>query len=142
VYFSISKYYQELHSLFKKSIFRESDCVSVKWQTPFGAYIGDNDNTGLLIAKSLVGYKTEIDKLCEAREAGGNYLSIMQGILEHLSQRTDDPIWDYYTATPWIKILRDEDYLLCSKNEQFKGLYLQLAKQCSDLYNRYMTVVR
>ena len=142
VYFSTSKYYHELHSLFKKSIIQASDCVDVKWKTPFGYYIGDNDNTGLSIAKSLVEFKTEIEKLCEAREAGGNYLSIMQGILEHLSQRTDDPIWDYYTATPWIKIMRDEDYLLCSKNEQFKSLYLQLLKQHSDLYSRYMTAVR
>lgn len=142
VYFSISKYYQELHSLFKKSIFRESDRVSAIWQTPFGAYIGDDDNTGLFIAQSLVGYKTEIDKLCEAREDGGNYLSVMQSILEHLSQRTDDPVGDYIAAAPWIKIMKDEDYLLCSKNEQIKGLYLQLAEQCSDLYNRYMTAVR
>lgn len=142
VYFSTNKYYHELHSLFKKSIYRESDCVDVKWHTPFGSYIGDNDDTGLLIAKSLVNYKIEIDKLCEAREDGGNYLSVMEGILEHLSQRTDDPVRDYFTATPWLKIMENEDYLLCSKNKQTKNLYLQLAKQYSDLYNRYMTAVR
>ena len=53
VYFSTSKYYHELHSLFKKSIIQDSDCVDAKWKTPFGFYIGDNDNTGLSIAKSL-----------------------------------------------------------------------------------------
>ncbi len=145
LYYSTDKYYHELHYLFKESIFRASvtsDHADVKWHTPFGGYIGDDDNTGSFIARSLVSFKTEIDKLCEAREDGGNYLSVMQGILEHLSQRTNDSIWDYVAATPWIKIVKDEDYLLCSKNEQIKGLYLQLAKHCSDLYSRYMTAVR
>ena len=128
--------------LFKKSIIRKSDSLGVKWQTPFGSYINDDENTGLSIARSLVTFKAEIVKLCEAREDGGNYLSVMQGILEHLSLRTDDPVADYITAAPWIKIMKDEDYLLCSENEQIKGLYLQLAKQYSDLYNRYMTAVR
>ena len=142
VYFSKRKYYQVLHGLYNKSIYRERGCADIKWRTPFGAYIGDDDNTGLLIATSLVSYKNEIDKLCEAREDGGNYLSVMKGFLEHLSQRTDDPVGDYMAATPWIKIMKDEDYLLCSKNEQIKGLYLQLAEQYSDLYNRHMTAVR
>lgn len=141
-YFSKNKYYHELHYLFKGSIFQTNDYAEVKWHTPFGGYIGNDDHAGSFIAKSLVTFKTEIDKLCEAREDAGNYLSIMQGILEHLSQRTDDPVWDYFTATPWIKIVKNEDYLLCSKNEQIKGLYLQLAKHCSDLYNRYMSAVR
>jgi hypothetical protein len=142
VYYSTDKYFQELHYLFKKSIYQTSDYANVKWNTPFGGYIGDNVNAGSYIAKSLVTYKTQIEELCEAREDGGNYLSIMQSMLEHLSQRTDDPIWDYAAATPWRKIVEAEDYLLCSKNEQIKGLYLQLAKHCSDLYSRYMTVVR
>ncbi len=141
VYYSKDKYYHELHSLYKKSIFQNSDCEGIKWKTSLGSYIGD-DNTGLSIAKYLVTCKTEIDELCEAREDGGNYLSVMQDILEHLSQRTDDPVGDYILASPWIKIMRDEDYLLCSKNEQFKSLYMQSAKQYSDLYNRYMTAVR
>lgn len=139
VYFSTSKYYNELHCLFKRSIFQNSDGEGINWQTPFGPYISDNDYTGFFIANSLVRYKNEIDKLCEAREDNGNYLSVMQGILEHLSLRTDDPRGDYNNATPWIKIVQAEDYLLCSKNGQIKGLSLQLAEQCSDLYNRYMT---
>ncbi len=104
--------------------------------------IGDGENTGLLIARSLANFKTEIDKLCEAREDGGNYLSVLQVFGEHLSQMTDDPVRDYSTAAPWIKIVKDEDYLLCSKDEQIMGLYLQLKKQCDNLYNRYMTAVR
>jgi len=38
--------------------------------------------------------------------------------------------------------MEDEDYLLCSKNDQIRELYLQLKKQYRDLYNRYMTEVR
>jgi len=142
VYYSKSKYYQELHYLFKQSIYQTSDYANLKWHTPFGSYIGDNDNAGSFIAKSLVTYKTQIDKLCEARADSGNYLSVMQSMLNHLSKRTNDPIWDYTAATPWIKLVEAEDYLLCSKNEQIKGLYMQLAKHCSDLYDRYMTAVR
>ena len=142
VFFSINKYYEELQSLFTKSISRKHDCADIKWQTPFGAYIGDGEDTGLLIARSLVDYKTEIDKLCEAREDGGKYLSVIQDTWEYLSQRTNDPVRDYFTAAPWIKIMNDEDYLLCSKNEQIRGLCLQSKKQCENLYNRYMTAVR
>ena len=145
VYYSKSKYYHELHCLFKESIYREcvmGNCADRRWHTPFGGYISDDENAGSSIAKSLISFKDEIDKLCEAREDGGNYISVMQSILEHLSQRTDDSVWDYFAATPWIKIVKDEDYLLCSKNEQIKGLYLQLAKHCSELYDRYMTAVR
>ncbi|MBE5916818.1 MAG: hypothetical protein E7273_08245 [Pseudobutyrivibrio ruminis] len=142
VFYSTSKYFDELHSLFKKSIYRWSDGIEEKWKTPFGGYIVDDDNTGENIARSLVSFKDDIDKLCEAREDGGNYLSIMQVLYEHLSQRTDDPVLDYIAAKPWIKIMNDEDYLLCSKNEKIKDLYLQLTKQYSELYNRYMTAVR
>ena len=142
VFFSTNKYYKELHNLFKKSIYQQSDCSDVRWQTPFGAYIGDNDDTGLLIAKSLVRYKNEIDNLCEAREDGGNYISVMTSILEHISVRTDDPVLDYSNAAPWIKIMENESYLLCSKNEQIRGLFLQIKNQCENLYNSYMTAVR
>ena len=142
VFYSTDKYYDGLTRLFKKSILRIGDSTEPKWATPFGTDIGDDDKTGLFIAKSLVKFKSEIDKLCEAREDGGNYLSVMQVILEHLSKRTDDPILDYTTAAPWIKIMEDEDYLLCSKNNQIRELYLQLKKQYRDLYNRYMTEVR
>ncbi|WP_155830530.1 hypothetical protein [Butyrivibrio sp. NC3005] len=142
VFYSTNKYYDGLTKLFKKSILRIGDFTDSKWATPFGTYIGDDDKTGLFIAKSLVTFKSEIDKLCEAREDGGNYLSVMQAFLERLSQRTDDPILDYTTAAPWIKIMEDEDYLLCSKNEQIRELYLQLLKQYRDLHSRYMTEVR
>ena len=84
VFYSTDKYYDGLTRLFKKSIIRIGDSTEPKWATPFGTYIGDDDKTGLFIAKSLVKFKSEIDNCsnCLFPHIPGNYDAVISRFAE------------------------------------------------------------
>ena len=132
--------YSEIRNWYNCTIVRstiEKHC----WQTPFGHYYGDDiENHGKYFARDICTlYDTELEK-CELRITEGYYEKILIKYIEILTKDND---YAYYNKMkPLISILGNESYLRLCTNKTIRELYLKCMKECSTLYNRYMTEVR
>ena len=84
-------------------------------------------------------------KACEARLAGGNYLSVLQNYLEILTKyaRGDAEAADHYLQVrPLINIVQTEDYLKLSSSAEVRNLFLSLEEGVDGLYGAYMDKYR
>lgn len=68
------------------------------------------------------------------------YFKILEGYKKLLTQKENYEY--YYEMKPLISLLKSESYLKLSPNEDIRNIYLDCMKECSNLYNRYMSSVR
>ncbi|MFC8562362.1 hypothetical protein, partial [Peribacillus frigoritolerans] len=105
------------------------------------AYLGDNE---MYLAKYMSGeinrfYYLELSK-CKYRLMDSYYFKILEGYKKLLTQKENYEY--YYEMKPLISLLKSESYLKLSPNEEIRNIYLDCMKECSNLYNRYMSLVR
>ncbi|MED4635839.1 hypothetical protein P9443_23530 [Peribacillus frigoritolerans] len=105
------------------------------------AYLGDNE---MYLAKYMLGeinrfYYLELSK-CKYRLMDSYYFKILEGYKKLLKQKENHEY--YYEMKPLISLLKSESYLKLSPNEEIRNIYLDCMKECSNLYNRYMSSVR
>ena len=105
------------------------------------AYLGDNE---MYLAKYMSGeinrfYYLELSK-CKYRLMDSYYFKILEGYKKLLTQKENHEY--YYEMKPLISLLKSESYLKLSPNEEIRNIYLDCMKECSNLYNRYMSSVR
>ncbi|TFH58578.1 hypothetical protein [Peribacillus frigoritolerans] len=105
------------------------------------AYLGDNE---MYLAKYMSGeinrfYYLELSK-CKYRLMDSYYFKILEGYKKLLTQKENYEY--YYEMKPLISLLKSESYLKLSPNEEIRNIYLDCMKECSNLYNRYMSSVR
>ena len=114
------------------------------WRTPFGVrYIkSEEKNNGSYFASGIKGFRYQLERRCAFREAEGRYLEVMRWNLATLRKTSGDPVDDYESKRQLIELIHEERYLLCSDNEEVRKLYLQLDRECSQMYNAYMSIVR
>lgn len=137
--------YRYYHAAFRSADGRKTlDGDEILWETPFGSvYVrSEEKNNGRYFARGVREYREKLRDMCRWRLSDGLYLGVMRHYLELLSDRRADPVSDYKEKKALIEIIRDEEYLLCSEDEDALMLYLRLDGICSDLYNEYMYVVR
>ncbi|ENQ3105384.1 hypothetical protein ACEOWJ_001361 [Bacillus cereus] len=84
-------------------------------------------------------YYSELAK-CNYRLIDNNYIKILEGYKKLLTQ--GENYGYYYEMRPVISILENEGYLKLCPNEEIRNIYWDCMKECSNLYNRYMSSVR
>jgi hypothetical protein len=84
-------------------------------------------------------YYLELSK-CKYRLMDNYYFKILEGYKKLLTQKENNEY--YYEMKPLISLLKSESYLKLSPNEEIRNIYLDCIKECSNLYNRYMSSVR
>ncbi len=130
--------YAELKNYYCVKIMRSSD--GKKWHTPFGCYYGEDNAAqhGMFFARSVKYFVGTVHRKCEQREAGGKYEAVLEIYLQQL--KTADS-YDYRVQLI-EEILKSEDYLILSENENIRRLYSECIGICGKLYNDYMTASR
>jgi len=132
--------YNEIRNWYNCDI-TKSTIDGMCWRTPFGHYYGDNkDSHGKYFASDIQSFYHELIKKCDFKINGGFYIDILKNYLNILTK--DVNCGYYYEMKPLISILECESYLRLSLDETVRDLYLKCMKECSSLYNRYMTEVR
>ncbi|WP_246599848.1 hypothetical protein [Clostridium lacusfryxellense] len=106
-----------------------------------GAFFVNNENNFGDNFSSEVStfYNLELSK-CEYRLIDNNYIIILEKYKTLLTKKSDYKY--YYEMIPIISILNNESYIKLCPNEGIRNLYLDCIKECSNLYNRYMSVAR
>lgn len=104
-------------------------------------YLGDSE---MDLAKSITReintfYYSALSK-CKYRVMDNYYFKILEGYKKLLTQKENDEY--YYEMKPLISLLKSESYLKLCPDEEIRKLYLDCIKECSNLYNRYMSSVR
>ena len=105
------------------------------------AYLGDDE---IYLAKYMSEeinrfYYSELSK-CKFRSMDNYYFKILEGYKKLLEQKENYEY--YYEMKPLISLLENESYLKLCPNEEIRNMYLDCMKECSNLYNRYMSAVR
>ena len=108
---------------------------------PLLAYLGDNE---IYLAKYMSEeinrfYYSELSK-CKYRLMDNYYFKILEAYKKLLEQKENYEY--YYEMKPLISLLESESYLKLCPNEEIRNMYLDCMKECSNLYNRYMSSVR
>ncbi len=86
-------------------------------------------------------YLDVLKKRCRFREANGTYEAVLDYCLEELSGDYGNAL--YYTQVEdLINMLRQEQYLVLSDQEQIREKYLLIAETASNLYNQYQSAIR
>ncbi|WHY87091.1 hypothetical protein QNH39_04295 [Neobacillus novalis] len=103
-------------------------------------FCGENTNKENVFESEMNSfYRAELAK-CEYRLIDRSYLKILEKYKKILTAKQH---FEYYVEMkPLISILETESYLKLCPNEKISGLYLECMKECSNLYNSYMTAVR
>jgi len=104
-------------------------------------YLGKNE---MYLAKYMSGeinkfYYSELSK-CKYRLMDNYYFKILEGYKNLLRQKEN--VEYYNEMKPLISLLESESYLKLCPNEEIRNVYLDCMKECSHLYNRYMSSVR
>ena len=84
-------------------------------------------------------YDFELSK-CKYRLIDNSYITILKQYKNILTQ--DNNCYYYLKMKPVISILQSESYIKLCPNEEIRNLYLDCIRECSNLYNRYMSAVR
>ena len=107
------------------------------WSTPFGYYasklIGD------AFARELASFPDVLLRKCRLREADGAYEKVLDYYLDEMAKVKDKPN-GYKQVEKLIRILRQDDYLVLSPNEQIREKYICFLETKTKLYNQYMSV--
>ena len=77
---------------------------------------------------------------CKYRLMDNYYFKILEDYKKLLKQKENYEY--YYEMKPLISLLESESYLKLCSNEEIRNMYLDCMKECSNLYNRYMSAVR
>lgn len=133
--------YEEIQKWYHCSITRTS-VKGMLWSTPFGAYYGleNREEHGGFFSRDIIRFFDDLLSLCEFRADGLGYKHILEHYLHILGKDSDYGY--YYKMKPLISILEKEAYLRICPDERIRNLYLKCMKECSSLYNGYMTAVR
>ena len=143
IYFALGFRYEEVMKWHKfrisKTLYRDGEYRYYSQATP--AYLGDDE---IYLAKSMSGeinrfYYWELSK-CKYRLMDNYYFKILEGYRKILKQKENYEY--YYEMKPLISLLESESYLKLCPNEEIRNMYLDCMKECSNLYNRYMSAVR
>lgn len=103
-------------------------------------FVNNEENFGDCFSREVgTFYNLELYK-CEYRLIHNNYITILEKYKTQLTQKSDYKY--YYEMKPIISILYNESYIKLCPNEEIRNLYLDCIKECSNLYNRYMSVAR
>ena len=115
----------------------------MKWETPFGHYYSEKSVQyhGHTFAGNVETFPNLLQKRCHFREMNGSYEVILDLWLAELSNKESDPLY-YRTVEPLIEIMKNESYLVLSKNDAIREKYLLLCDKARNLYNRYMDATR
>ncbi|GLV67406.1 hypothetical protein Bmyc01_60750 [Bacillus mycoides] len=105
------------------------------------SYLGDDEKS---LSKYMSGeinnfYYSELAK-CNYRLIDNNYIKILECYKNLLTQEENYEY--YYEMKPLISILESEGYLKLCPNKEIRNIYWDCMKECSNLYNRYMSSVR
>jgi hypothetical protein len=142
-YFALGFRYEEVMKWHKfrisKTLYRDGEYRYYSQATP--AYLGDDE---IYLAKSMSReinrfYYSELSK-CKFRLMDNYYFKILEGYKKLLEQKENYEY--YYEMKPLISLLESESYLKLCPNEEIRNMYLDCMKECSNLYNRYMSAVR
>lgn len=110
-----------------------------KFYSPVNGVFFDNDNGKFFAAEIGTFFDHESSK-CKYRLIDDSYIAILKKYQKILTKESDDGY--YCIVKPLISLLEDESYLKLCPVTEIRSLYLACLKECSDLYNRYMTSVR
>ncbi|MBR2802354.1 MAG: hypothetical protein IKE21_07155 [Erysipelotrichaceae bacterium] len=95
------------------------------------------------IAGDICSHYRRIKELCRERELEGRYLGFLETYLEKLETETSsDPVKDYEGKKILMDLIRSEDYLLVSDNQEIRDTYIRIRDVIAELYNSYMSIVR
>ncbi len=136
--------YEDLKHWYNASLIRDSR-YNMAWETPFGHYYASNqiENNGKFFANNVSHFLASLQERCDFRECNGEYIKVLEYYCNVLlNNQMDTNYANYCMVKPIEEILLKEDYLRVSKNSEIRELYIQCMDLISNLYNRYMTVVR
>ena len=103
-------------------------------------FCGENSNKEEVFEREMNSfYRTELAK-CEYRLIDRSYLKLLKKYQKILAAKQH--VEYYLEMKPLISLLESESYLKLCPNEKIRSLYLECMKECSNLYNSYMTAVR
>ncbi len=133
--------YEEVQAWYTCAM-RRTNVKGMLWETPFGVYysIEGKERHGKNFSVNIRSFFYDLLKLCDFRVAGQAYEPLLAHYLEKLRQDKDQCY--YLVVKPLISLLEKEAYLRVCPDEKIRVLYLECMKECSHLYNRYMTAVR
>ena len=143
IYFALGSRYEEVMKWHKfrisKTLYSDGEYRYYSQATP--AYLGDDE---IYLAKYMSEeinrfYYSELSK-CKFRLMDNYYFKILEGYKKLLEQKENYEY--YYEMKPLISLLESESYLKLCPNEEIRNMYLDCMKECSNLYNRYMSAVR
>ncbi len=84
-------------------------------------------------------FSQELSK-CEYRLINSDYITILEEYKNILTKKSN---YDYYCEVKaLVSILENESYIKLCPIDRIRNLYLECIKQCSHLYNRYMSEIR
>ncbi len=134
--------YDELKTWYQTDLVRPLE-QNVAWKTPFGHYYGKDqaELNGRSFARDVSQYLDVLKKRCRFREANGAYEAVLDYCLGELSGDYGNAL--YYTQIEdLISMLRQEQYLVLSDQEQIREKYLLVAETAGKLYNQYQSAIR
>ncbi|WP_313153204.1 hypothetical protein [Lacrimispora sp.] len=142
VFHAASVPYDELKTWYQTDLVRPL-VQNMAWKTPFGHYYGKDqvELNGRYFARDVSQYFDVLLKRCRFREANGAYEVVLDYCLGELSGDYGNAL--YYTQVEdLINMLRQEQYLVLSDQEQIREKYLLIAEKADKLYNQYQSAVR
>lgn len=124
--------------------FIKTTVKGMAWKTEFGHYYGaeQEETNGSIFASNIKELPNQLKRRCEIREAGGNYLSVLNYYEMVYDNLSGGAVERYESFKNIIDILDSEKYLICSDNSEVRKKYIELKKKGAGLYNSYMTAVR
>ena len=136
-------FFELIKDRYSRCIYLENDTI----KTPFKytTYSSEPDQIqywGNWTAIGILEFYQSQKELCRLRECEGRYIDILQEYLKILENQTSDDILNYKNNENLIKLIESEDYLLLSSDKTIRETYIKASNIISDLYNKYMTIVK
>lgn len=133
--------YEDLKRYYKAVLLRTQESGG-KWKTPFGHYysLDRTESNGDFFANDVKGFPEVLRERCRIRECNGQYAALLREYTAELRQ-TDFRAYDF-RIRPIREMLEQEGYLVLSRNEDIKRLYLECIEITREKYNEYMTAIR
>lgn len=134
--------YDALDTWYQTELRRTSE-YDMAWQTPFGHYYGKEsikDNAGYF-ARDVSGHLKTLLTRCQFREANGAYEEVLDYCLCELSMDGGN-VYYYEQVKDMINMLREEQYLILSDQEQIREKYFRFRKEAERLYNQCQSASR
>lgn len=122
----------------KNNILKSDDIII----TPFGHNYGckDRNRHGMWFASDVKIFFDRMVERCKYRSCNGKYIDILKAYYSIMNG--DKSPYYYEKVTELIEIIKSERYLVLSKDEKLRKVYIDCLEMTINLYNRYMTQVR